>query len=158
METGLKPEELVAIRLALTDLNNDFCFFLDNGLIDELVDLFCEDTVYTHGERVSVGREEVRRLFACRRGAKTRTSRHIQTGMRFQVADRIHAAGQSVCLTFGANARPPVSPAEPYLVADFTDEYRRCSDGRWRIQKRHIERIFTAQSNKGPEGAENQQG
>jgi len=79
-------------------------------------------------------------------------------GAEFVDRDLHRAAGQSVCLTFGANARPPVSPAEPYLVADFTDEYRRCSDGRWRIQKRHIERIFTAQSNKGPEGAENQQG
>jgi len=155
MEAELKPEELVVIRLALTDLNNDFCYFLDNGLVDELVDLFCEDTVYTHGERVSIGRDEVRQLFAGRRGAQNRTSRHIQSGMRFQVADRNSATGQSVCLTFGADAQPPISPADPYLVADFTDEYRHCSDGRWRIQKRHIERIFVADDNKGPERAEN---
>lgn len=158
METDIKSEELVVMRLALTDLNNDFCYFLDNGMVDELVDLFCEDAVYTHGERVSTGREEVSQLFAGRRGAKNRTSRHIQTGMRFQITDRSTASGQSVCLTFGANAWPPISPAEPYLVADFIDEYRCCSDGRWRIRKRRIERIFVAKSNKGPEGAQNKQG
>lgn len=152
METELKPEELIHIRQALTELNNDFCYYLDHGLIDELVDLFCEDTLYSHGERISAGREEVRRLFAGRHGAKNRTSRHIQSGLRFQITDRYNATGQSVCLTFGANAQPPVSPATPYLVADFADEYRLCDDGGWRIKKRRIERIFVADDNKGPEG------
>lgn len=155
METGLRPDELTHIRLALTDLNNDFCYCLDHGLIDELVDLFCEETLYTHGGRVSTSREEVRQLFANRSGAKNRTSRHIQSGLRFQIIDRNNATGQSVCLTFGANAPPPISPATPYLVADFTDEYRLSDDGRWRIKKRHIERIFVADDNKGPEGTDN---
>lgn len=152
METDLKPADLQAAHQAITDLNNDFCYYLDHGLVDELVDLFCEDARYTHGQRTSKGREQVRRLFEPRRGAKNRTSRHIQSGLRIKIADATQATGRSVCLTFGADAAPPVSPATPYLVADFIDEYKRCDDGRWRIKRRHIERIFVAESNKGPEG------
>lgn len=152
MEAELRPDELTHIRLALTDLNNDFCYYLDHGLIDELIDLFCQDALYNHGGRISTGRDQVQQLFAGRRGAKKRTSRHIQAGLRLHISDRCNATGQSVCLTFGANAQPPIAPATPYLVADFTDEYRLCDDGRWRIKKRHIERIFVADDNKGPEG------
>lgn len=155
METELRSDELARIRQALTDLNNDFCYYLDHGLVDELVDLFSEDTRYSHGDRISNGRHEVRRLFASRSGAKNRTSRHIQSGLRFQISGRFSAAGQSVCLTFGANDQPPISPAAPYLVADFEDEYECCDDGRWRIKKRHIERIFVADDNTGPEGTGN---
>ena len=152
MEIDLKPADLQAAHQAITDLNNDFCHYLDHGLVDELVDLFCEEALYTHGQRTSNGREEVRRLFEPRRGAKNRTSRHIQSGLRIKIADASRASGRSVCLTFAADAPPPVSPASPYLVADFIDEYRRCNDGRWRIKRRHIERIFVAESNTGPEG------
>ena len=156
METELKFEDLTAIRQELADLNSDFCFYLDHGMVDELADLFCEDPLYTHGTRVSSGREGIRLLFEGRRGATNRTSRHLQYGLRIQVVDADNARGQSVCLTFGANEQPPVSPATPYLVADFIDEYRRCADGRWRIARRHIERIFVAEDNKGPEGAAKQ--
>jgi len=151
MATELKHEDLVAIRQSLTDLNNDFCYFLDHGMIAELVDLFCEDATYTHGQRRSNGRQEVRQLFESR-AAKNRISRHLQSGLRIQVHDSAHAAGRSVCLTFGANAQPPVSPATPHLIADFIDEYKLCDDGRWRISRRHIERVFVAEDNQGPEG------
>ena len=133
-------------------MNNDFCYYLDHGLVDELVDLFCNDALYTHGQRTSNGREEVRQLFESRRGAKNRTSRHIQSGLRIEITGATQATGRSVCLTFGADAPPPVIPATPYLVADFIDEYRKGEDGRWRLRRRHIERIFVAETNKGPEG------
>jgi hypothetical protein len=55
-------------------------------------------------------------------------------------------------MTFACDGIPPISPATPFLVADFIDEYQHCPDGRWRISKRHIERIFTASDNKGPVG------
>ena len=153
METELTPAELQAARQAICDLNNDFCYYLDHGLIDELVDLFCENALYIHGQRTSNGRQEVGQLFESRRGAKNRTSRHIQSGLRIEILDAARASGRSVCLTFGADAPPPVIPATPYLVADFIDEYRRCDDGRWRISRRTIDRIFVAETNKGPEGA-----
>jgi len=36
------------------------------------------------------------------------------------------------------------------LNSEFVDEYLCSSDGKWRIQKRHIERIFTVDVHKGP--------
>ncbi len=153
MATSLERITVLEKRFALEDLNNAFCHCLDHGDFDGLVDLFCEDAVYSHGNRVSQGREQIQRLFQQRRQAGIRTSRHLQTGLRLQLRGADQATGTSVCLTFAADATPPISPAAPYLVADFTDEYRCCPDGRWRIQKRHIERIFTAPENTAPPGS-----
>ena len=152
METYLEKLERIETRLALEELNSDFCHFLDYGMIDELAGLFTEDAQYSHGARVSRGREEIRRLFDARAKGKVRTSRHMQTGLKITGQNSRLAFGKSVCMTFACDGPPPVSPATVFLVADFIDEYRYCPDGRWRISKRHIERIFTSPDNKGPIG------
>ncbi len=150
METSDKRIERIEIRLAIEDLNSDFCHYLDYGMVEELTDLFTEDCRYSHGSRVSFGRDEVRALFSDRIAGGVRTSRHLQTGLKITLHSLKKASGKSVCMTFACDQSPPISPATPFLVADFTDEYLRSADGRWRIQKRHIERIFTAAENKGP--------
>jgi ketosteroid isomerase-like protein len=142
----------IRIRLALEDLNTAFTHFLDHDRLDELVDLFTEDAVYTHGERHSVGREAVRSVFLARAAGGVRTVRHVTSGLRLTIESDSKATGTSVCLTFAYDGPPPVTPATPYLVADFDDEYRRCADGRWRIAVRHIRRIFVAEDNPGPQG------
>lgn len=152
METHLKRLERIETRLAIEALNGDFCHFLDGNMIDDLVELFTEDARYSHGLRLSHGRDEIRRLFTDRTIEGVRTSRHMQTGLKITLQNSKTAEGKSVCLTFACNGPPPISPATPFLVADFIDEYQHCPDGRWRIKKRHIERIFTASDNKGPVG------
>ncbi len=141
----------IKTQLALQELNATFVHALDHNQIETLVDLFTEDAVYTHGERRSEGREAIRQLFTRRRDAGVRTVRHLQTGLRLQIGE-FTARGQSVCTTFAADAPPPVSPATPYLVADFDDHYRWDDDGRWRIAVRNIRRIFLAADNPGPVG------
>lgn len=144
----------IQIRLALEDLNTGFTHYLDHDRIDELVDLFTEDALYTHGERRSEGRATIRALFERRAAAAVRTCRHLSTGLRLEIDSETAARGTSVCLTFAYDGPPPVTPATPYLVADFDDAYRMCADGKWRIAARHIRRIFTAATNVGPvEGA-----
>lgn len=147
-------EELtqIRIRLALEELNTSFTYFLDHDRLDELVELFTEDAVYTHGERRSVGRDAVRAVFAARKAGGVRTVRHVASGLRLAVESDSKATGTSVCLTFAYDGPPPVMPATPYLVADFDDEYRRCADGRWRFAVRHIRRVFVAEGNPGPQG------
>ncbi len=149
---GLEHRAYIEIRFALEDLNSDFCHFLDHGNLDGLADLFCENARYSHGDRISQGREEIKKLFQERGSAGGRTSRHLQTGLKFNINSIDRATGLSVCMTFAENATPPISPATPYLVADFIDEYKLCTDGKWRIYKRHIERIFTSHDNEGPVG------
>ena len=142
----------IRIRLALEALNTAFTHCLDHDRLDELVDLFTEDAVYTHGERRSEGRAAIRAAFLARKGAGVRTVRHITSGLRLSIESDTKATGTSVCLTFAYDGPPPVTPATPYLVADFEDEYRRCEDGRWRITVRHIRRIFVGEGNTGPQG------
>jgi len=142
----------IQIRLALEDLNTGFTYCLDHDRIDDLVDLFTEDALYTHGERRSEGRAAIRALFERRAAAGVRTCRHLSTGLRLDIESSIAARGSSVCLTFAFDGPPPVTPATPYLVADFDDAYRLCQDGKWRIAARHIRRIFTAATNAGPVG------
>ena len=154
METHLEKLERIENRLALEALNCDFCNFLDHGMIEELVDLFTEDAQYSHGARISEGRAQIRKLFAARTADRVRTSRHMQTGLKITLQNSMQAVGQSVCMTFACDGPPPISPATVFLVADFIDEYQLCPDGRWRISKRHIERIFTSPDNKGPVGLE----
>jgi ketosteroid isomerase-like protein len=144
--------DVIRIRLALQDLNATFNYALDHDRIDQLLDLFTEDAVYTHGERRSVGRTEIRALFAARGAAGVRTTRHMSADLLLQIESASAAGGHSVCMTFAADSAPPISPAAPFLVADFEDQYRLCSDGRWRIASRHIRRIFTATGNPGPVG------
>lgn len=152
METYLEKLERIETRLALETLNGDFCHFLDYGMIEDLVELFTEDAKYSHGPRVSVGRDQIRTLFDARVAERVRTSRHMQTGLKITLHNSRQAFGKSVCMTFASDGPPPISPATVFLVADFIDEYRYCADGRWRISKRHIERIFTSLDNKGPVG------
>ncbi|SHO43826.1 nuclear transport factor 2 family protein [Desulfopila aestuarii] len=155
METQIERLERLETRLAIESLNADFCHYLDCNMIDELVELFTEEARYSHGLRRSCGRDEIRRLFTDRTRKGERTSRHMQTGLKITMRSPVEADGRSVCMTFACDGLPPISPATPFLVADFIDEYQYCSDGRWRIRKRHIERIFTAPDNTGPVGLVN---
>jgi ketosteroid isomerase-like protein len=153
MATEPDIEASVQIEFALRNLNADFCYFLDHGQTDRLVDLFTTDAVYTHADRSSEGRDAIAGLFDNRIAAGTRTARHMQSGLRLQIVDEQTATGESVCMTFAADQLPPVTPATPYLVADFIDEYKLCADGKWRISRRHIERIFVDPENSGPIGS-----
>lgn len=141
MTGGLTAGEELEIRLALGELNAAFAHHLDHNEIDALVDLFAVDALYTHGERVSRGRDEIERLFRNRVEKGPRTSRHLLSGLRLSIESGTAAAGSSVCLSFAADGVPPL-PAKPFLVADFEDRYRLDSDGRWRFAERHIHRVF----------------
>lgn len=154
METSLEKFARIETRLAIEDLNSDFCYFLDRNNIEQLVELFTPNASYSHGPRVSNGKDEIREIFIGRTDDRVRTSRHMQTGLRITLQSPTEAKGRSVCLTFAADDSPPICPATPFLVADFIDEYLLCDDGKWRIHKRHIERVFTAAENKGPVGLE----
>ena len=149
MAIEISSVSLLEIRLAIEALNADFCHYLDQGHVAKLVDLFTEEAFYAHGDRITRGRGEIDELFSARVG-KSRTSRHFQTGLRLKISSETTATAHSTCMTFAANGKPPIYTASPILVADFIDEYRRCDDGCWRIERRQIERIFVDRSNEGP--------
>lgn len=139
-------------QMALSGLNTDFCHHLDHGNVEALLDLFTPDALYTHGPRRSQGREEIAQVFQRRSAKGVRTSRHVQSGLRISLDGPNLASGSSVCVTYAANAEPPIQGTAPVLVADFADRYRLCPDGRWRISERHIRRIFEEPGSAGPVG------
>jgi hypothetical protein len=141
MATEMTNDQKLEIRLAIEDLNAAFTQHLDRGDIESLVDLFCFDALYTHGERESQGRDEIEALLRNRVAKGPRTSRHLYSGLRIEIESPSEATGASVCLSFAADGLPPL-PAKPFLVADFIDRYRLEADGRWRFAERHIERVF----------------
>lgn len=153
--TAAPPENWAAASRALERLNADFCFHLDHGRIDELIDLFAPDAVYTHGTRKSLGRAEIRDVFTKRAAsASPRVSRHVQSGLRLEPSPEGRARGYSVCVTFAGNGTVPLYPAVPILVADFHDEYQLGADGRWRFARRDIVRIFADSPASRPVGAD----
>lgn len=145
----------IQIRLAIEDLNTSFTYHLDHNEVDQLVELFAVDAVYTHGSRISHGRPAIRGLFEARRSAGVRTARHLYSGLRLNIEDPANATGSSVCMTFAFDGPAPVPNARPHLVADFEDRYRCDPDGRWRITERNIRRIFVAPDNPGPVQGQN---
>ena len=154
MAFKLEAIDSIAARLAITDLNTDFCHHLDHDNIESLIALFTNDAHYSHGNRVTVGLAQIKGLFDRRSAAGVRTARHLYSGLRIELTEKNKAKGQSVCMTFAADQAPPIMSASPYLIADFIDEYQCGGDGRWRISSRHIERIFMDPSNQGPVGQE----
>jgi SnoaL-like protein len=152
MAAPLTALERIEIRLALEDLNTAFCYHLDHDDVDALLELFVDDIYYTHGSRVSRGKNELEQVFRSRSATERRTARHLYSGLKLDIESPTAARGTSVCMTFGAYGEPPHSPAIPTLVADFVDAYVRGSDGRWRFKERHIHRIFVDPANTGPLG------
>ena len=138
--------ERISIRLAIEDLNAEFVYLLDHLLVEPLVELFTEDALYTHGERRTQGRAALRVLFEARAASGRRTTRHLYSGLRIHIHDARAASGYCVCASFAADSLPPIPHAEPFLVADFIDEYVRGEDSKWRIARRDIQRIFVGQA------------
>jgi|MEHZ01.4.fsa_nt_MEHZ011034607.1_8 hypothetical protein len=149
---AIEPISLVQLQSLheLERLNADFCYFLDHNQVSDLVGLFTEDAYYQHGPRISEGRKAIGEIFERRVSGSVRTARHLQSGLRIEFLDEYRATGQSVCATFAANEAPPVATTDIHLVADFEDEYQKGEDGRWRIRRREIRRIFVHESNLAP--------
>lgn len=132
------------IRLAIEDLNAAFAYHLDHNEIDQLVDLFTEDAVYTMGPRRSVGRSIIQQRFEQRIAGGPRTSRHLYSGLRVSVEAEDLARATSVWMSFAQDGEPPLTPAVPFLVADMEDIYVRSQDGKWRFKERHIHKVFSS--------------
>ena len=135
-------------RRAIEQLNSDFNYHLDHNEVEPLVDLFTDDVYYAHATRITTGRDALRELFGKRSGGAPRVARHLQTGLRISFNSAHEAEGYSVVLTYADNGTPPFQNVTPTLIADFIDTYRRGPDGRWRIARREIIRMFEAPSTK----------
>jgi uncharacterized protein (TIGR02246 family) len=130
-------------RLAIQQLNDDFCHELDRGDADGFVALFTPEALYTNGPRILRGTDQIREFYVSRTRDGPRTSRHFTTGLRIVFQDEKSARGLSACLTFAAPGVPPIESTVPAIVADFDDLYV-LRDGKWQFAERHIRPMFKA--------------
>jgi len=137
------PSSRLSDRLAIRQLNDDFCHELDRGDVDGFVALFTPDALYTNGPRVLRGAEQIRDFYLNRTRDGPRTSRHLVTGLRIRFLNEQAARGLSVCLTFSAPGLPPIESTVPAIVADFDDLYA-LRGGKWQFAERHIRPMFKA--------------
>ena len=71
METKVSDIQYLIDRMAIQELNSDFFQYLDHSDFAKLLDLFCDDAIYSHGSRVSTGKIEIASLFNARGKDKT---------------------------------------------------------------------------------------
>ena len=137
-------DQLLA-RVAIESLIAEFAYLIDHGQTEEVAGLFTEDGWYgREGGARSVGRDAIRKSYAGRAARGERTARHIFTNLRLTVQSADAAEGVCILLLFAADGAPPF-PAEPMLVQDYTDTYRKV-DGRWLFASRETRTLFQAGS------------
>lgn len=139
----MTPVEQAVARAGIEALIAEFAWRVDHGESGRVAELFMADGWYGRdtGER-SAGRAEIARAYADRTGRGERTARHIFTNLRLTFVSADEATGECILLLFAADGRPPL-PAEPMLVQDYLDRYRRI-DGRWLFASRETRRIFVS--------------
>jgi ketosteroid isomerase-like protein len=139
----MTPVEQAVARSEIEALIAEFAWLIDHGESGRVAALFTDDGWYGRdsGER-STGHAEIARAYAERADGGERTARHIFTNLRLSFVADDAAEGECILLLFAADGRPPL-PAEPMLVQDYLDRYRRV-DGHWRFASRQTRRIFAS--------------
>jgi uncharacterized protein (TIGR02246 family) len=133
--------EALLARVEIEALLAEFAYLIDHNQSEKVADLFTEDGWYgREGGARSVGREAIRQAYAGRSGRGERTARHIFTNLRLRFISPDAAEGVCILLLFAADGPPP-HPAEPMLVQDYIDRYRRV-DGRWLFASRETRQVF----------------
>jgi ketosteroid isomerase-like protein len=137
-------DQLLA-RVAIEALIAEFAYLIDHKQTDKVADLFTEDGWYgREGGSRSVGRDAIRKSYAGRAARGERTARHIFTNLHITAQSADSAEGVCILLLFAADGAPPL-PAEPMLVQDYKDSYRKV-DGRWLFASRETKALFQAGS------------
>jgi ketosteroid isomerase-like protein len=137
-------DQLLA-RVAIESLIAEFAWLIDHNQTEKVADLFTEDGWYgREGGARSVGRDAIRKSYAGRAARGERTARHIFTNLRLTVQSADEAEGVCILLLFAADGPPP-HPAEPMLVQDYRDSYRKVG-GRWLFASRETKALFEAKT------------
>jgi hypothetical protein len=138
-------QDALLARVAIESLIAEFAYLIDHNQTEEVADLFTEDGWYgREGGSRSVGRDAIRKSYAGRAARGERTARHIFTNLRLTMLSPTEADGICILLLFAADGAPPL-PAEPMLVQDYKDSYRKV-DGRWLFASRETKALFQAGS------------
>ena len=146
-EALAKRLQLLEDRAQIEELRATYCFLVDDGRFDELVDeWFTEDAVCDfHAVRggtlalLAQGRPEVRTFFAQLVAGTLQDMCHTMHNHRI-VVDGDDAAGDCY---FELTAKDAASAAAIVGAGRYVDRYRRV-DGRWRFAQHNAEIFYMA--------------
>ncbi len=131
-----------AARLACMDIAYSLFALTDFGRAAETIDLYTDDIVMDiEGKRI----DRAGRVERCmKRQANTaRKTRHQVTNFLFRQTDARTAYSLSVVAIY-LEDQSGVKGLAPITVADCSDKYNLCDDGRWRIAYRCLKEIAGA--------------
>lgn len=112
----------------------DYCRFIDEGRVEDFVDVFTADAVLDEGATPKVGHDAIRAL-ATAVVARYRTTSHHLSNVRMERLSDDRLAATSYVYAW----HEPVAPGEDLNIwARYIDELR-FEGGRWRIARRRLE-------------------
>jgi hypothetical protein len=140
---GVSALEAALARIEIDALIAEFAYRIDHDRSETVAELFTENGWYGRdsGQR-SVGRAAIRAAYAARSTHGRRVARHIFTNLRLSVRSVTEADGVCILLLFAADGDGP-HPAEPKLVQDYHDTYRKVG-GRWLFASRETFPAFVS--------------
>ncbi len=147
-ESLAKRLEVIEDRQQIEELRATYCFLVDDGRVDELVDGYFTDDALCDFRAVrgggtlaliSKGREEVRTFFAQLVPAMLHDMCHMIHNHRI-VIDGDHAAGDCY---FEVTGKDATSGDAIVGAGRYRDRYRRV-DNRWRFEQRNAEIFYMA--------------
>ena len=137
----------MSIRAEIEELIVEHAYLLDRGRFAEIIHLYTDDCEltrtlppFTTGQfETKTGKAALAASFSDPASfpPTPRTMRHVVTNLRLRPLADDHVAGVHTWTGYRHEGEG-VGVASPMAVGDYEDEYRRGSDGRWRIGKRRI--------------------
>lgn len=136
--------EKISIEIDCMRLMEEFCFYLDQQMHEEIALLFLEDGEWipTNGELIK-GRSAISESIRSRPATTIR--RHVLSGKIVNIVDKDRAIGFSKLLAFhdrNWDGNLPGKMGIPDIFADVKDQFRRV-DGVWKIERRESFKILS---------------
>jgi len=120
-----------------------YCWAFDHFLIDPFVGIFAEDASWNRptGDTFH-GVKEIRESFLKRN--LELTYRHLCSNVLIMPINDNHAKGVSLATVFTApkSSDQPAKLDLPGTIVEYEDEFKRSSDGHWKIKSRKTTKIF----------------
>jgi len=124
-----------------------YCVAADRHDLAGFLNVFTFDAVWERpGKGELRGHQEIESFF--RHRPKEITTCHVSSNALIEVIDSSRARGTSLATVYRreGNASPQHDAISPTSIIEYLDEFRRDTDGEWRIASRKTRTIFRVQA------------
>lgn len=128
------------VEAELFKLCNDFIYFLDARMFEEMIALFTPDGVWGRISQEHHGQEEIRAAMKAR--PNDVVTRHVSTNFHFVHIDDTTVNGVVSAMTYHGPPRPnrylpgTLDIQRNVFLFDFQDVYKKTAAGAWRFSER----------------------